>query len=386
MKNAFNFSKNSALAFFIFLGAVIGAGVFGLPFVVSKAGIIPGLFYFLSLSIIALLLHLFFGEIILRTQEKHRLVGYVEKYIGKKWKPLISISVIASTTGVLLAYLVAGGAFFKIMFSSFLPVPERLFTVLFWLLCAFLLFFGKKMVAKLEIATNILFFAALFFILFFCASKFNIRNIPLIDTNFVFLPYGVILFSFAGWTAIPEAAGMLKEEKDKKNLKKILIFCSFVVALFYIAFSFLVAGASGRKTSEESFTGLVPLLGTKIVFWGAFSGALTLIDSFLIIGLYLINTFIYDFKINRYLAFSLVCAAPLVLFFCGFTNFIGTIGLVGSILGATEAVMIVLIFKKAKIKGDRIPEYSLKIPDFMLYFLVSIFLLAALIELIYFLK
>ena len=42
----------------IFVGTVIGAGIFGIPYVINKSGIIPGFFYFLILGGVVLLIHL----------------------------------------------------------------------------------------------------------------------------------------------------------------------------------------------------------------------------------------------------------------------------------------------------------------------------------------
>ena len=111
--------KNSLLAVGSLIGTIIGAGVFGIPYVVAKSGILISLFYFLILGALVLFLHLCLGEVVLRTKEKHRLVGYTEKYLGKKAKILVTISVIIGTVGALLVYIILGGDFLKIIF----PVP-----------------------------------------------------------------------------------------------------------------------------------------------------------------------------------------------------------------------------------------------------------------------
>jgi len=119
------------------------------------------------------------------------------------------------------------------------------------------------------------------------------------------------------------------------------------------------------------------LQGEKIIFLGALAGLITLADSFLILGLYLRNTFIYDLKISKNLACLTACGMPLILFLIGFRSFIATIGFVGTVLGVIEGIIIILIFKKAKTMSDRQPEYSLKIPSALLYFLIAIFIFGA---------
>ena len=64
------------------VGMIIGVGIFGVPYVLSRAGLVPGIFYFIVLGAAIILVHLFYGEAVLRTNGRHRLVGYAEKYLG----------------------------------------------------------------------------------------------------------------------------------------------------------------------------------------------------------------------------------------------------------------------------------------------------------------
>ncbi|GAI25660.1 unnamed protein product, partial [marine sediment metagenome] len=106
-------------------------------------------------------------------------------------------------------------------------------------------------------------------------------------------------------------------------------------------------------------------------------GIFTIITSFLILGNYFKNTLFYDYKVPRWISASIACGLPFILFLIGFRGFIETIGFVGTVIGAIEGVVIILIFKNIKKLGDRIPEYSLKIPPILLYFLIAVFILGA---------
>ena len=377
-------TKASFFALMTLLGVMIGAGIFGLPFVVARAGVIPGLFYFLILGGAILLLHLFFGEIVLRTQGKHRLIGYAQRYLGKQGKILITCSTILGISGTLLAYVILGGDFLKIIFSSLVDWPSFYWALIFWFVCIFFLIFGIKLISRVEVVSNLIFFLTIFLLLCFSLTKFDFQNFSLINLEHIFLPYGVILFAFAGWTGIPEIGEILKTSQERKNYKKVITSGSIIVMVFYILFSLVLVGVSGRDTSSQVFEGLIPFLGRKIIFFGALAGAITLTDSFLVLGLYLTNTMVHDFKFQRSLALVFSCGLPLILFLIGLRSFIEVIGVVGVIIGAIEGVVIILIFKKAKDLGDRDPEYSLKVPGFLLYFLMGIFLLGAVIQFFYF--
>ena len=369
--------KNFLFALSILIGTIVGAGVFGIPYVIAKSGIVPGFFYFFILGGAVLLIHLFFGEIVLRTKGKQRLIGYSQKYLGKWGKLLITIAVILGVSGALLAYLILAGDFLEILFSPYTNLTSFYFSLIFGVVLSYFIFRGIKLIAPTELFTNLLFFLIIFIVFSLCLPKINFSNLSLFNLPDIFLPYGVILFSLIGWSAIPEIVEILKTAEEKKSLKKIIISGIVIVIVFYILFAAGIIGITGEKTSTDTLSGLIPFLGGKIIFFGVLAGLITLADSFLILGLYLRNTFIYDLKISKNLAFLIACGLPLILFLIGFRSFIGTIGFVGTILGAIEGIIIVLIFKKAKTMSDRQPEYSLKIPSILLYFLIAIFILGA---------
>ena len=364
--------KKFLFALSILIGSVIGAGLFGIPYVISKSGLIPGLFYFLILGVAMVLIHLFFGEILLSTKGKHRLPGLAKKYIGGNGEKLALASIIIGSVGALLAYIVIGGDFLEILFSSGETLHLNIF---FGLVGSYFIFRGVRLIAPTEIITNALFFLIMLIIFLFALPEVNIQNFTLFNLPDMFIPYGVILFSLIGLSAIPEASEVLKSHNQRKSFKKVVIFSFLIIIFFYLIFAFFVVGTSGTGTSSETFQGLKPFLGSKVIFWGALAAVITLIDSFIVLGLHLKNVLIYDYRVNKVLAATVVCVVPLILFLIGFRNFISIIGLVGIIVGTIQGIIVILIFKKIKKLRDREPEYSLKIPHFVLHLLILIFVL-----------
>ncbi len=189
-----------------------------------------------------------------------------------------------------------------------------------------------------------------------------------------------------GLSAIPEIGEVLKTAQERQSYKKIIILATIAAILFYWFFAFIIVGVSGKNTSSEAFEGLIPFLGPEIIFLGALAAVITLADSFLIIGLALKNTLIYDFKIPKIFANFFTAGFPLILFVAGFRNFIETIGFVGTFLGVIEGIAIIAIFKRIKTLGDREPEYSLKIPSFLLYLLAGFFIFGAILQFWFYFK
>jgi len=361
----------------VFVGTVIGAGIFGVPYIINQSGVVPGFFYFLILGGVILLIHLFFGEAFLRTKEPCRLPGLAQKYLGGWGKVLVMASVFTGLVGALLAYLILSSDFLRILFSPYLNLSAIQLAVVFWAAMSYLIFRGIKLIALIELLTNIVFFLTSAVILFFCLPRFDFQNLAVFDLSSAFLPFGVVLFSLIGWSAIPEIIDFLKSQRESKKIRKTMVLTTAVVVPFYLIFTLAILGVVGKGISQDTLSSLAPFVGPKIIFLAVLAALVTLADSILVLGLHLKNTFIYDLKLSNKSATVVACGLPLLLFLVGFRDFIGTLGFVGTVVGVVEGVAIILIFKKAKKSGNRTPEYSLKIPSLLLYLLIVILVLGA---------
>ena len=365
------------LALSTLVGTIVGAGIFGIPFVMLKSGIVPGLFYLFLLGGIICLLHLFFGEVCLRTSGKHRLVG------GKVAATLTLLFVLI---GTLLAYLILVGEFSEIVFGSFIPFSSTIFTVLFSIGAFFLVLSGRQLITKIEFFTNILFIAAIAALIVFALPHVKSIEVPLFDfsnLSNLFLPFGVLLFAFAGFEAVPEVMSFLRDRKARTKLDNVIIWSSVIVGAFFLIFSLIVIGVSGLATTPDAFSGLVPFLGQSIIAFGALIGIVIIADSFLVIGNYLKNSLRHDFNFPYAPAALVAMGVPLALFLLGFREFISVVGVVGGVMGAVEGILVILMFRKAKTMGDRVPEYQIRIPAILLFLLGAILVGGAAAELLF---
>lgn len=373
--------KHFYYALAILVGTTVGGGIFGLPYVIAQAGLLTSFFYFLILGGVVLLTTLFFSEIILSTEEDHRLVGYAEKYLGKKGEVIVTISTIVGMVGALLAYIIIGGNFLKIILPS-VGLSATHLSFLFWLVLSFFVYKGIKLIAPAEMIMNICLITILVLVFGFAMPHIEPQNFQLIDLSNMFMPFGVILFALVGWTALPEMAELFQSREDHKDYKNIIIFGMGIVVLLYLLFSAAVVGVSGMETTQEAFEGLIPFLGPNIVRLGASLGVLAVAASFLVLSLYLKDTFKYDFGVASWKSFLATSIPPVVLFALGMDNFVGVLGVTGTIIGALEGTAIVLIFMKVKNKRDREPEISFNVPRFVLYLLIVVFLLGGVAQFI----
>lgn len=344
-----------AKALSIFLGTVIGVGMFGLPFVAMKAGFLVVTIYFLLMAVIVTTLHILYGDIIFATEGNHRLPGYAEKYLDHKWKRVAFISMFIGITGALLAYLIVGGEFLFFLFSPSLGGDLILYTVLFFIAGSFLIFRGIKSISLVELSLLLVLFIIL--VLFFIKTLpfINIDHLKTLDFKFITFPYGVVLFSLWGSAVLPEIKEMLVSQRKKEgklervpsDLRKVILSGVIIATIAYLLFVFMVLGVSGPDTSGEAISGLGAILGENgIIGLGFIFGIISCFTSFIALGLALKKMLWYDFGIPKNLSWALTCFIPLILFLVGMRKFINIIGFTGAVAIGIEGIIITWIYRK----------------------------------------
>ena len=298
--------------------------------------------------------------------------GYVGEYLGKKWKKTTFFIIAIGLIGALLAYLIIGGEFLTSFLSPYFGRGVVFYTLLFFISGAYLVFRDIKAVSGVELFLLILLLSIffIFFIKFF--PVIEIDHFKGINLRFLFLPYGVILFSFWGATVVPEIKEMLAGSRI--NLRKVIIFGTIFAAVIYLFFIFIVLGVSGPNTSKEAILGLEQILGGNIIKLGFIFGVITCFTSFITLALTLKKTLWYDFGLPKNLAWFLTCFLPLILFLSGIREFIEVISFTGAVALGFEGIIIVFLYRAFRRK---------KINP-LLYFLVGIFILGIIFEIVYF--
>ena len=108
----------------------------------------------------------------------------------------------------------------------------------------------------------------------------------------------------------------MREElgKKKKLLKKAIVLGSLVPIIAYAAFAVAVVGVTGDSTSPVATIRLGEVIGRKMVVFANLFSVFAMATSFLVMGLALKETYNYDYRVNKRLAWALTCALPLAGF------------------------------------------------------------------------
>lgn len=349
------------------VGTIIGAGVLGIPYVVSKAGLISGSILIIVIGILLVFLYLYLGEVVLRTEGNHQLTGYAEKYLGRWGKRAMAFSMIFGIYGALIAYIIGVGE----SLHALLGLTPLTFSLLFFVVASFVVYIGLRTIKKVELVMSFIFLAVILFITFYSSLKINIQNLLFVNPKLFFLPYGVIFFAFLGTSSIPIVKEVLT--KERKKIKKAIIIGAVIPIIVYFLFTFAVVGALGKNTTEIATIGLGQLLGETMVIFGNLYAIFAMGSSFLILGLALREMYGYDYKLKKKLSWFLTCIPPLALFLIGAKSFIQVIGITGAIAGGVDGILIVLMYEKARKMKTRKPEYKVIYHPILLWFLIALF-------------
>ena len=363
------------------VGMIVGVGIFGVPYAVEKVGFALGATYIFVIGLLLLLVHLLYSEVILRTEGKHRLVGYAAIYLGEKGKIVAALAQISSFYGALIAYIIIGGQFLHLVLAPLLGGTILMYQVGFFVFMSLLVGAGLKLVAPIEFAMTALLLAVVGVILAFGLPYVWYPNLYVMNLKEIFFPYGVLLFALGGAAAIPEMRDLLRGQEAK--MKRVVTLGTIIPLVITILFSFMVIGVSGENTTSEAISGLVGPLGQNIVLLGAIFGFLAIATSFLVLGLNLKEIFKIDYKINGWLSWVLACIVPFLVFLLARPEFISVIAFTGAVLGGLEGILIILIWLKARKHGKRTPEYQLNVSKWALSLMVLIFVLGIVYKIIY---
>ena len=365
----------------VLIGTIVGAGIFGLPYAFAKSGFIIGLIYLLLLIGVFYLINLCYAEVILRTKDKLEMAGYVERYLGKKGKILITFSFILGIYGALVAYTIGVGEFLFSLLNPLFGGSQLLWSLIFWAIASLLVLKGIGAVSRIQV---VMAFGLIIIVLLVFGLSYpylNIDNLKTINVKNIFFPYGVVLFALGGASAVPTIRRILGDKVGL--LKKSLALGILIPTLIYIIFCFSVVGVSGINTSETALVGLTGFTNGNILLISGIFGILAMTTSFLVLGFILKELFLRDYKIPLFPAWALTVFIPLFIFLLGLRSFILVIGLSGGILSGIQGIILIATYYQAKKKGDRTPEFTFNLPKAFAYFIYLIFIFGIIYQFIY---
>ena len=330
----------------ILAGTVIGAGMFSLPFIFKTAGLLTGLFYLLLFGLVFILVDLIYADLIVRTPGDHRFVGYSRIYLDKRgfWAAIL-IGLI-QLLFILTTYLVLAPSFSKLLIEG----GSIVHLLIFWMIGSIVILLNTRRIAVAEFLITGGIILIIFLTFVWGLPSFIRQPVSWSFNLSEFWVIGPILFALAGRVAVPEVVSYFKETKTPLGfLKKSLILGTFVPVVVYSLFIIGIVGLS-LSVTEDAVSGLIGQIPTPILIAIGILGLLSLISSYIVVGLNVSRIFRYDLSLPAWLSTCLVVFIPPVLYFLGFQNFITLVSYLGGIFIPLESIFILFMWLKANRK------------------------------------
>lgn len=370
----------------ILIGTIIGGGVFVLPYVNIKSGMLITNGWLAFLCVIMCLLHLVFGEIIAKTNKEMRLPGYAGHYLGKPVKKFFNFVSIFSNAFSLLIYIVLANKFLHILMGDNFNYIKPYTFLLVWLVLNMFLFIKLSIASKLNFTLTILLVGLMVILAGMCFGQVNLNNAQYnyqMITNFWYVSYGVIFFAVDGLVAMPMMFTFLKNKKASKKTYKWSVILSYM-SVFIIFFIFMnsVSLLSGGGTSVDTFTGLIPFLGRNILITGALIGLLAVVTSYIVFINYYKDMLICDVNCNKWLSYVISMFLPLLFLLLDINKVDDLMSLTGGVIGGMVAVMVLLMYLKVRDKKQTTAPYNLNLPNWVVIMVGGICFLGAMSQII----
>ncbi len=324
-------SRSYISAVLTMIAAIVGVGMFTLPYAGTQAGLLILLGYFVGLGIIQHWLHKIYAEIVLSTKQPHRLPGYAGIYLGSKSKKAMTLLVVVASYGSLLAYTLIGGDFLFQLLRPYWGGTVFFYTSILMALRSAVIAFGLKWITRVETVLTAGLLGTIVVIAAFLGEHASLSNIVLWQPAQIFFPYGAVFFAVNGLIAVNNVCLIMK--KESKHIKSALR-SGLVISIFIMAFfSIMIMSLSGSTTSPDALSGLGAAVPPAVYAILLLIGLVTVTTSFLIVAEALEEMYIWDLGLPRGLAWLLVAAVPYILYLFGAHDITKVVGLAGAVSG-----------------------------------------------------
>jgi amino acid permease len=330
----------------VLVGTMVGVGIYGIPFAFAKAGFLVGVAWLVVVAAVMLAFNLLFSELTLATRGVHQVSGYISIWLGPWGRRVATFANVLSLYGALLAFIIVAGEFLHNILSNFLAINPEWYAIVFAVAWSLVWFVRVRVIAAVELALIGVYAVIILIIAGLGIPHIALGNFSGWTPDFWYLPYGILLFAFAGMSAIPIQRQLLAGRE--RLMRPAIITAIAVTALFYLLFAFTVVGVSGDITSPEALSGLFGILGAPIILFGSVLGVLTISTSYVMLGTALYETFHIDYRLSAPTAWLLCIVPPIIFFLGGLRNFIDIIGLVGAVAVGLLGILLLSAFLKVR--------------------------------------
>lgn len=316
-------------------GAGIGGGVLAVPYLARQTGFLSTVVIAVIAYAVTLILHIMVAELSVRTDYSGELLTVFSKHLFQGKNPLrIGFYILMAVTLIcnLAAYITGSGE----ILSRLMGIPPVAGKCLFFIIAAFVVFFGLKKIAVNEVIA--LAIMLLFLTIMATLSFLKPGHIPFSAPAPApaLAVYGMVMFSLSSLFAVPQAASGLSHSREK--LFRSVTFGLLINLTVIIVVTASVLYCSGPVT-EVAIVGWSRALGPSVNVLGSLFICLAMLGTFWSISLQLCDMTGAFFKAGHRLSWlvgTLPCFIVALLPVAGFLDLM-------QIAGGATAIIIALM-------------------------------------------
>jgi amino acid permease len=332
--------KRSAAHFFEIAGivaaATVGDGVFALPYVFYTAGWLLGIFYLAILAVLVSAAHVVYLKTLESEGEKERLLGLAKKRFGNIGFWIGFLAIVVGLLLTLVAYLILGTQFIHLAVPA---VRMRYAFAAFWILISLVVLASDKEIRKLELA-GIACTSAIIIIIFASAwPNIFFAGLPAVNWHNLFLPFGAVLFSLAGWTSIEPAYEARKRRRANGTARAASPWLALAAGTVFAGLLYAMFAAGITASGLAAW----PLWKKDML---AILGLIAVATVYLPISREIKNALEKDLQWPRGSSRPLIVLFPPALVLLGFNNFLAVVGLVGGAFLSLQYLLIVSVGRR----------------------------------------
>lgn len=365
----------------VMVAATIGAGIFGVPYVMSKSGIIVGLFWLVIVAGVLMIENLLMGELALRMPDNLRFAGIARNILQPRWARATNFLLLVNFLGALIAYLLLGTQFLSNLISTVIPVNQMTVMIIYFIITALIISRPFKEIERVDIFTVVSLLTLIGLLLSLSLSEIHPSFITHIDSTQIFLPYGVLLFALASAGIIPTLEASLSGYKN--DLRKIIIISGLITAIVTGVFGTVVALVSTYSTTPDAISGLSIYAGHYVLFLGSLIGLIAMVGIHGLTGNTVKEILHNDYNISGRWSFLAAVLIPFLIVLSGQLNFIKVLSLIGGVVGGLVGIMIGVMSLRSHHMKTRTPEYCLRADRFWAWLVILVFAVGAIYEIYY---
>ncbi|MBQ9042643.1 MAG: hypothetical protein IJ111_07495 [Eggerthellaceae bacterium] len=336
----------------IITGYSVGSGIMALPYLMSNAGLLPGIVIIVLAFVFSYIMHLLLAELAMGARGNEQIVSIFAHYMvkGTVGKVVAAVSMVVVVLALFFAQagFISGGA--DVLMSA--GMPEIAAILVFYVVAAAVVFFGLKVMGVSESVSVTVIIAVVLVLAVGSFGHFtNALDIPVGSFTDILAFYGMTMFAFVAFFSIPQAVVGL--DYDPVRVRRAVLLGLGVNLVFIVVIVGCSLAASAEVT-ELAMLGWSAGIGPWAQVLGGVFTLLAMLTTYWSNSLACSDMIREQFKLNDRLCWLLATLPSLVLVLAAGSGFLSMMRLSSGLVAILIAIGLPIVVVRAKRMNGRL--------------------------------